>query len=142
MSLTIILGTNAAVTSRLGGRIGYDAVAGNNASIDIYSLADDELLTYSWDIKIGNGDWQRLTHSLHRPYENGFSYDQNCQVRRVANDSYLLGQSAYSNIINLYKITDSTTIEVNVSGNNALLVDILSIYNTKTSFVKEYRFKN
>ena len=129
---TIVEGYTA-VTSRLGGRIGYDAVAGNNASIDIYSLADDELLTYSWDIKIGNGDWQRLTHSLHKPYENGFSYDQNCQVRRVANDSYLLGQSAYSNIINLYKITDSTTMEVNVSGNNALLVDILSIYNTLSS---------
>lgn len=131
--MAIIVEGHAAVTSRLGGRIGYDAVAGNNASIDIYSLADNESLTYSWDIKIGNGDWQRLTHSLHKPYEHNFNYDQNCQVRRVANDSYLLGQPAYSNIINLYKITDSTTIEVDVGGNNALLVDILSIYNTLSS---------
>lgn len=130
LSIMVFCANNIYAQKLLGGRIGYDIVAGDNASVSILNINSNASLvnSYSWELRNdGDSEWitvgETYDSSLH-----DFNSTQNCVIRRKSIGWMEPQQTAYSNNVAYYKLTDKTGLKIDVGGNNAILVDVGSIY--------------
>ena len=130
LSIMVFCTNNIYAQKLLGGRIGYDIVAGDNASVSILDINSNASLvnSYSWELKNdGESEWitigETYDSSLH-----DFNNTQDCVIRRKSIGWMEPQQTAYSNNVAYYKLTDKTGLKIDVGANNAILLDVGSIY--------------
>lgn len=128
--IMVLFVTEVNAQKLLGGRIGYDIVAGENASVSILDIHSCDSLTnsYDWEMKIAGANEWTTARTTSDPSLHNFNSSNNCIIRRKSIGWMIPEQTAYSNNVNYYKLTDKRGLEVKVGGNNAILLDAGSIY--------------